>query len=247
MRKEMRNQILLIVLCIPLVSIAQVENPEIRKGNKEYDKNAFNEAELNYRKALEKNPASEKATYNLGDALYKQNQFEPSITKYESLINTRKSPSELSKYYYNLGNAYYKTQKLDKAIEAYKQCLRLSPRDADAKHNLFLAENTQNQQQQQKNKDQKNQDKKDDQQQKQDQQKSQDQKDKQDQQQKQDQQNNQEQQQKQDQQQAGKEQQMSKEDAERLLEALQQDEKNVIKKVEDQKMKARKVPVEKEW
>jgi len=246
MKNGMKHTIIILALLQTVLSNAQVVNREIRKGNNDYNNKSYSDAELHYRKALEKNPESEKATYNLGNALYKQNQFEPSITKFESLTKSKNTASELSKYYYNLGNAYFKTQKMDKAIEAYKQCLRMNPKDADAKHNLFLAENMQKQQQNQKNKDQKN-DQNKDKDNKQEQQQKQDQQNKKDQQQKQDQQQKEDQQKKQDQQQAGKEQQMSKEDAERLLQALEQDEKNVQKKLEEQKMKARKIPVEKEW
>jgi Ca-activated chloride channel homolog len=241
MTNGMKHSILLIALSQTILCNAQVANREIRTGNKEYNKKAFSEAEIHYRKALEKNPDSEKATYNLGDALYKQDQFEPSITKFESLTKGKSNAADQPKYYYNLGNAYFKTQKLDKAIEAYKQCLRIDPKDMDAKHNLFLAENMQKQQKNQKdqqNKDQKDQNDKD----KKDQQKNQDQQ--KDQQQKQNQENQQE---KQNQNKSGKEQQISKEDAERLLEALEQDEKSVLKKLEDQKMQGRKIPVEKEW
>lgn len=229
----MRYLILILAIIQSLLCNAQVANKEIRKGNKEYSKKAYNDAEIDYRKALDKKPDLEIATYNLADALYKEGQFEPSITKFESLTKTKANSSQLSKYYYNLGNSYFKTQKMEDAINAYKQSLRLNPKDQDAKHNLFLAQHMQKQQQkqQQQKENQKNQDKKD--------QKNQENKQKQDQQ--------KEQQQKEQDQQQGKEQQISKEDAERLLEALEQDEKEVIKKVEEKKMQVRKVPAEKEW
>ena len=38
--------------------------------------------------------------------------------------------------WYNLGNALYRAQQLEQSLEAYKQALRLAPSDADAKHNL---------------------------------------------------------------------------------------------------------------
>jgi len=238
----MKN-LLMIILLFPVLFInAQNEKSEIRKGNKEYIKGAFGESELHYRKALEKKPESNNANYNLGNALYKQNQFEPAITKYETLTGKVTDPARLSSYFYNLGDAYFKSQKLDKSIEAYKQSLRLNPNDADAKHNLFLAQNMQKQQQkQQQNQDNKNQDQKNKDKQKQDQEKKQE-KDQQ-----QSQKDQQKQQDKQDQQKNDQKQQISKQDAERLLEAMEQDEKNVLKKVQDQKAQVRKVPVEKEW
>jgi Ca-activated chloride channel homolog len=222
---------IVLLLFLPVFSSAQQVKKQIRKGNREYFDGKYNEAELHYRKALEKNPQYGKATYNLGNALYKQNHYEPAISKYESLLETEKDNGTLSKYYYNLGDSYFKTQKLEQSIEAYKQSLRLNPKDQDAKHNLFLAQSMLNQQKNQQNKDQQNRD-----------QQNKDQQNK-------DQQNKVQQQQQQDQQQNGekKEAKISKQDAERLLEAMEQDEKDVLKKVEEKKMQGRKIPVEKEW
>jgi Ca-activated chloride channel family protein len=225
------------LLLIPTLSInAQYVKREIRKGNKEYNKGAYAESELHYRKALEKNPESDKANYNLGNSLYKENQFEPAISKFEELTGKETEPMKLSSYYYNLGNAYFKSQKLDKCIEAYKQSLRLNPSDADAKHNLLLAQNMQQQQQkQQQSKDNKDQDKKDQDKKKQEEDKQQDKK-----------QENQKDQKK-NEDKKDQQQQISKQDAERLLEAMEQDEKKVMEKVQEQKAQVRKIPVEKEW
>jgi Ca-activated chloride channel family protein len=242
----MKN-LVIIILLVPVLGLnAQYVKREIRKGNKEYNKAAYGESEIHYRKALEKDPESENANYNLGNALYKQNQFEPAITKYESLTGKETNPKKLSAFYYNLGNSYFKSQKLDKCIEAYKQSLRLNPKDADAKHNLYLAQNMQKQQQkqqQQQNQDNKNKDQKDKNKDKQ----KQDQNKQHDKNQQQSQKDQQKQQDKQDQQKNDQKQQISKQDAERLLEAMEQDEKNVMKKVQDQKAQVRKIPVEKEW
>ena len=41
--------------------------------------------------------------------------------------------------------------------------------------------------------------------------------------------------------------QISKEDAERLLQALENDEKKVLQKVKEKQMQAKRVPVEKDW
>ncbi len=229
----MNKSLLILLLFLPLQLSAQSIKKEIRKGNREYNDGKYNEAELLYREALEKDPQSQKATYNLGNSLYKQEQYEPSITKYESLVNSKENDHVLPEYYYNLGNSYFKARKLEKSIEAYKQSLRINPNDADAKHNLFLAQKMlQQQQQQQKDKNkEENKEKEGDQQQEQEQK-----------------QQEQEQEQKdQQQQQQNAHGQISKEDAERLLEALEQDEKEVMKKVQEEKARVRKVPAEKEW
>ena len=212
------KKLLLILFLFPSLLYAQQAKNEIRKGNREYREDNFGESELHYRRALEKDPESIRAVYNLGNALYKQEQYQPAAAKYESITSAKAEKSDRARYYYNLGNSYFQSQNLEQSIEAFKQSLRLNPSDADAKHNLFLAQQLLNQQQQQQQQNQQNQD--------------------------QQQQEEEKQQQNQGQQQ---QQEISQQDAERLLEAIENDEKETLKKIQEQKMQIRKIPVDKEW
>lgn len=245
-------------------SFAQKENTHIRSGNDEFKDQNFAEAEIEYRKAIDINPASFKATFNMADALFKQKKYEEAIQNYKILINQESDKERLASVYHNLGNSYMQMQQVDAAIDAYKNALRNKPDDMDSKYNLAYAQDMkqkqQNQQQQQdqnqdqqqnqdqnkenkddqqQNKNDKEQDKKDQEQNKNQEQqnKEQDQKDKNDQ-----------QQQDQQQQQQQQKDKISKEDAERILKALQNDEDKTQQKVrEKQKAQAKKVRVEKDW
>jgi Ca-activated chloride channel family protein len=227
----MKYTFVIFILIIAIKTYSQPEQKFIRRGNKEYIDKKYNDAEVNYRKALEKNSNSRKAEYNLSNTLYKQEKYEAAATKYFNLSQQEKDRNELSRYYYNMGNSMFKANKLNESIDAYKNALRNNPSDDDARHNLQYAlrmKNMQNQQQQQQqnNKDQ------------------QDKQDKKDQQQNQQQNPQQEQQKNQQQEQKG---QISKEDAERLLQALENDEKKVLQKVKEKQLQVKKVPVEKDW
>jgi len=231
MSKTMKNIFFLPALLISATVFSQPEQKFIRKGNHEYNDKKYGESEVNYRKALEKKSDSRKAEYNLSNSLYKQEKFEAAATKYNGLTQQEKDRNALSRYYYNLGNSLIKANKLNESIEAYKNALRNNPSDEDAKHNLQYAMRMKNRQQQQQD----NKDKQD----------KQDQKDQKDQQNQQEQQN---QQQQRDQQQAQQQKgQISKEDAERLLDALENDEKEVLQKVKEKQNQVKKVPVEKDW
>ncbi|MFC1478451.1 tetratricopeptide repeat protein [Candidatus Margulisiibacteriota bacterium] len=159
--------------------------------------------------------------------------------------------------HYNLGNTFFQQQGFDDAIKQYERTLKINPEDEDAKFNLELAKKMKQQQQQQQQK----QDKKD-QKDKKDQQKSKDQKDKgkgdkgdqdkqKDQQQGDDKKDQQQQKgaddQKKEQQQkaAAKKRYMSKEDAERLLDALKEEQKGIH--LGEKKKRRKKTPVEKDW
>jgi len=240
---------IIIILAIPFTLFAQDAKDYIRKGNKQYSKEKFNEAEINYRKSLEHDNKSHKAVFNLGDALYKQEQYDKAAQEFISIANQKIDDETTAMAYHNLGNSLLKSQKLQESIDAYKNSLRLNPKDMETKYNLEYVKRLLQQQQQQKNqdknKDQNKQDKKN--QQNQDKQnkdkQNQDKKDQKDQQQQNQEKQNQEKNQKQ---QSVKEQKISKKDAERILQALMQEEKKLQKKLK-KKVKGVRGKVEKEW
>ncbi len=241
----MNRKFLLLIAGSLMVRVSYAQSSEVSKGNQEYEKGRYRNAESSYREAVKKDPKQFPGNYNLGNALYRQNKFEEAGQQFLNAAANNSDAGKQSKSMYNMGNALLKAEKYQESVEAYKKALRLNPDDEDARYNLSYALQKLKQQQQQqkdKNQDQQQKDQKKDQQ-KQDQQK-QDQ-------QKQDQQKQDQQKQNQDQQQQQKEQQqkqpkLSKEEAERMLRALKNDEKDL------QKEKAKRFPAsninpEKNW
>lgn len=148
--KRLIYTMLAVLLISPLV--AQEENADIRRGNRAYDREDYAEAEVNYRRALQKNPNSFAATYNLGNALLRQEKFDEAAKQYiraTTQVNAEEEGQKLSKAYHNLGNSFFVMEQYDKAIEAYKQSLRLNPSDNETRYNLVKAMQQQKQQQQQ--------------------------------------------------------------------------------------------------
>jgi tetratricopeptide (TPR) repeat protein len=225
---------------------AQTVRSHISEGNNVYGKSKYTDAEVEYKKALEKNPKSKEAQFNLGDSYYKQQRFDEAMREYGNSSGSMKSPEERAEAYYNSGNSLYQSNKYQEAVDAYKHSLRLNPNDEDTRYNLQMARAKLVQQQQQKQdqkKDQKQDQKKD--QQKQNQQ--QDQKQDQQQNQKKDQQQQKQEEAKQDQtrQQIQKKNQMPKQEADRILDAMRNNEKDVQKKL--RKREAVHMRVEKDW
>ncbi len=135
---------------------AQNTQKLVRSGNSDYKEAHYKQAEIKYRKALTKAPNSEKAAYNLGNALYKENNFDEAATEYGKLSERNLKEATPSHVFYNLGNAFLKQQKYEDAINAYKKALRENPKNEDARYNLTYAlskmraqQNKNNQQQQQ--------------------------------------------------------------------------------------------------
>lgn len=207
---------------------AQRENRFIRKGTEEYESNKFNEAEIDFRKALEKNPSSAVSQYNLGNSLYKQNNFEESVKAWSHLANRSDlSPQTSAHIWHNMGNAFMKSKKYNEAIEAYKNALRLNPKDDDTRYNLSYAlrmakkqEHQQNQQQNQQEQEQQKQPQP---------------------------QPQQSQQQPEQQPQQGQPQEISKQDAERMLEAMKNAEQKTMEKLKKEKKALVTEKSDKDW
>ncbi len=233
-----------ILLLSPLLLCAQPEKGNVRSGNKAYQKNNFSEAEIKYRKALEKNNTSFNANYNLGNSLYKQEKFEEAARQYSAAANIAPDKSLAARDYHNMGNSFFKQQKFKESIEAYKNALRLNPSDEETRYNLAYAQKMQKQQEQNqgdKNKDNQNKDKNQDKNQSQ-QNKDQQQQEQQQNEQQQNEKHNAENQQGQPKQ---PEQKISKEDAERLLQALRNNEKEIQKRLN--KIEGQRIRTEKQW
>ena len=222
--------ITLITLITGNTCFAQSDRTLAREGNKLYNDKKYSDAEVKYKKALAKNNNLIESKFNLGDAYYKQEKYDDAAQQYQDVIALKPGKSTLTKAYHNLGNALLKSKKYQESIDAYKKALINNPTDNDTRYNLAYAQNMLREQQQK-------------QQQQQNQNQNQNQKDKKQQQQQKQQQKQQQQQQQQNQ--AQKKPEISKEDAERILQALNNDEKNKQKKF--QKHAMAKVQIEKDW
>ena len=122
----------------------------VREGNRQYKAEKAVDAETSYRRALDVDDKSDLATFNLGNALYRQQKYEEAGREFEKAASGTTDKMGKARAYHNLGNAYLQQQKLKEGIEAYKQALRNNPNDADTKYNLSYALNMLKQQQKDK-------------------------------------------------------------------------------------------------
>ena len=231
------KKISIFILLISLSYNIQSQNKKtlIRDGNNLYNDSSYNMAEMQYRKSLEKDQDYFNASFNLADAIYKQERYEESSSLFDALKDNAKNNIDLAKINHNLGNSLLKENKTDQAIEAYKDALRNNPKDEQTRYNLAYAQKVKKQEQEQKkdkeeNKEQKKEEDKEDKKQEEQEKENKDQDKKED--------KKQEEQKKED---------MSKEDAEKMLEALQQREKELQEKLQKKKVKGQKIKILKDW
>jgi len=235
----MKNILFILSFLMSFNSFAQNKKSFLRDGNTLYTDSSYNEAEMQYRKSLQEDQDYFNASFNLADAVYKQERYKEASALFDALKDNAPNNEDLAKVYHNLGNSLVKEGKLDDAIAAYKSALRINPNDNETRHNLALSkqQKQEEEQQEEENKDEQKEDKEDkeEEEDKKEEDKEEDKKKEED---KEDQKQNQPEEKKED---------MSKEDAEKMLEAIQQQEKDLQEELQKKKFKGKRTKVLKDW
>lgn len=230
---------------IVLPAFAQVDRRDVRRGNRDFKKGNYKEAEIDYRKAIVKDSTSLAANYNLASVLYRTEDYQGAAASMKHIEETAPASKYAADFYFNMGDIALAQKNYSAAVEAFKSSLLLVPDDLKAKENYIYAkkmlENQQNQQNQdnqdQDNKDQndrQNNDQNNDQNQNQDQNNDQN-KDNQDKDQNKDQQNDQNKDKQNGQGQQNQQPQISPQAAQQMLQAIQEKEKATQEKVKKEK------------
>ena len=229
--KKKRVAAMLCMLLVAASASAQMTDRQyIRQGNKQFRSGDYANAEVSYRKAIEKNAKNPQAAFNLGNALMAQKKDSAAVEQFQGAANLETNPLRKAQAYHNMGVICQTHKMYGEAIEAYKNALRLNPKDDETRYNLVLCKHQkQKQDQQQQNQQGGDNDKKQDDKQK-DQQQPDQQKDKQD-----------------DKQQEQPKPQMSKDNAEQLLNAAIQNEKQTQEKMKQQQQQPQRRNVLKNW
>lgn len=241
----MKIKLLSILLLLGLIASAQNPNKHIRQGNTAFSDSSYTDAENNYRQALSADQNSFDASFNLADAIYKQEKYSESSTLFNALTEKAKTDKERAMAYHNLGNSLLKEQKLEESINAYKNALRNNPIDPETKHNLAYAQRMKQQEKEEEQKDDQQEEKKENEEKKEDKEDKEDKEEQEKEDQKE--QNNQESDENKKPEKPQDPNKISKEEAEKMLDALEQQEKEVQEDLQKKKAKGVKLKIEKDW
>ena len=166
MATSLRHMFLAAAFSLLACVSVSAQNPvrkDIRKGNRDFRKEDYKAAEIDYRKAIVKDSASFAAGYNLGNTLYKMGDKEQAGKIYDKLKETAPASGHAADYYYNVGNVTADAGNWQAAVDSYRQALLRNPSDMDAKENyIYAKKKLEDQQNQQNQQNQDNQDNKDD-------------------------------------------------------------------------------------
>lgn len=226
---------ILIAIFASSAAFAQADRQYIRNGNKLFHQQNYAKAEVEYRKAISKNPNNSQAIYNLGNALLMQQKDSAATSLFQKSGKIEKSKIRKAMSYHNIGVICQKHQMYGEAINAYKEALRNNPNDNETRYNLALCKkllknqpkNKNKQNNKQKDKNNKDKNKKDKNQDKQN--------------------NKNKDQDKQDKKQQQPKDRMSKDNAEQLLNAAMQEEKATQQRISKAMQQAGSRKLQKNW
>jgi tetratricopeptide (TPR) repeat protein len=263
--------VLAFLLIAQTLLLAQNPRSDIRKGNEAYRLGEFDKANELYDSHQKDEKYGDVAAFNQANTNFRLEKFEEAVNQYKEIANRTQNKDLKARAFHNLGNSLMKTENYKESVEAYKNALRNNPNDEESRYNLALAKRKLKEQEQQNqenkddqnkdNEDKKDEDKKDDQDKNenkdenkdQDGDKNEDKKDK-----KEDEKEqkdgdkkdeNKDKQQDPDKQQEpnANPNELSKEDAQRMLDAMQNNEKGTQEKVNQKRVKVSGKTIEKDW
>ncbi|MCK5051236.1 MAG: hypothetical protein KAS53_05840 [Candidatus Cloacimonetes bacterium] len=193
------------------------------KGVKSYEKEDFENSERNFKRNAIKYPKDSRLHFNQANAQVKNGLLEEAEQNYKLALNNEKF-KDRSKALQNLGNVKFLQKDYKNAIKNYRDALVENPQNLDARYNYELTARMLQRQQEQKQQQEQNKEDNDDKDEEKDEQK-------------------------QDEKQKSQEQKLKeqkKEDAEKMLKALLQKEKEEMKK-EKEKMNVDRTKTGKYW
>ncbi len=118
---------------------AAKDRGDVRRGNRDYRKGNYKEAEIDYRKALVKDSTSVAAGYNLAADLYRQGDAQGAMKSMQKVEQGAVEAGYGADYYYNLGDMALSSKDYKTAVEAFAKSLIMRPDDLDAKENYIYA------------------------------------------------------------------------------------------------------------
>ena len=137
----MKKIVLYSLILISFLAKAQEKEKDknLPKGNNSFAEKKYADAEAEYRISESKSPKKSIASYNLGNAIYRQNQTSEAKYHYAKAMKTARTREEKHQALHNIGNTLMKDKDYAGAVEAYKNALRNNPADEETRYNYALA------------------------------------------------------------------------------------------------------------
>lgn len=121
-------------------AFGQSDRKEVRSGNRDFKKENYREAEIDYKKALLKDSLSNAANFNMANTYYRMENYSEADRYYSAVSDSLDRAGRGAESFFNQGDSFLKQRNWQAAVEAFKNSLRRNPDDMDAKSNLAYAQ-----------------------------------------------------------------------------------------------------------
>ncbi len=134
-RRQTAASIVAVLLVFPAIVHADYKD-HVREGNKLLRKGKPTEARAAFEQARIDLPEAPFLPYNIAATYYLEGNFDEAKKQYELASSLTQNPALKSKIAYNMGHLLFNSGQSAQAIEKFKECLKLNPKDVDAKYNI---------------------------------------------------------------------------------------------------------------
>lgn len=142
----------LILLFIGFLFVVSPLN-DARKANEAFKNGDYELAAQLYRQAIDQNPEDPRLYFNLGNALAEAGNTDEAMEVFEQFRNLTEENNQKALADYNKGKLLSDQENFDEAISHFRDALRKNPNDEDARFNYELAQRLKQQQEQEQQQD----------------------------------------------------------------------------------------------
>ena len=135
----MKKVLTYILLLTAVVVFSQEKDKNLARGNSKFDNKDYVDAEASYRISASKAPAKAAGYYNLGNSIYRQKKVAEAKYAYSDALAKAKTKEEKHRIFHNVGNVLMDEKDYEGAVAAYKNALRNNPHDEQTRYNYALA------------------------------------------------------------------------------------------------------------
>jgi Ca-activated chloride channel family protein len=124
-----------LICSAPRLAEAESVYAKMRRAETSYEQEAYDEALKDFLDAQVERPEDTLLKYNIGNTQYRIRNFSEAEEAFWGVASSG-DPELRQRALYNLGNCAYRQGKLEDAVAYYRQALDLDPEDEDARFNL---------------------------------------------------------------------------------------------------------------
>ncbi|MEX0594288.1 MAG: tetratricopeptide repeat protein [Balneolaceae bacterium] len=110
-----------------------------REANRAYEEGDYPRAVQLYREALRETPDAPRIWFNLGSALAKSGEPDAAIEAFDRAHDLFETSGDRARTRYNAGHIMSGLEQYEEAVRLFRESLQEDPEDVDARHNYELA------------------------------------------------------------------------------------------------------------